>query len=80
MARPAANRRGVRTVVATVLLVVVVAAFGAPGAGAQSTPGQGPGGPVLVVTGPDLANPAQDFGSYYAEILKAEGLNEFAVR
>ena len=41
------------------------------GAFAQG-PGQGPGGPILVVTG-------DSFGSYYAEILEAEGLNEFAV-
>jgi hypothetical protein len=34
---------------------------------------------VLVVTGPDLANSNEAFGSYYAEILRAEGLNEFAV-
>jgi hypothetical protein len=45
----------------------------APVAGAQS-PAQGPGGPILVVT--DSADP---FGTYYAEILRAEGLNEFAV-
>ena len=36
--------------------------------------GPGPGGPVLVVT-----NRADAFGGYYAEILRAEGLNEFAV-
>ncbi|HEX5475236.1 MAG TPA: DUF4082 domain-containing protein [Vicinamibacterales bacterium] len=35
---------------------------------------QGPGGPILVVAG--SSNP---FGKYYAEILRAEGLNEFAV-
>ena len=33
-----------------------------------------PGGPVLVVT-----DPADQFGQYYGEILRAEGLNEFAV-
>ena len=44
-------------------------------ASAQSTPAQGPGGPVLVVT-----DPADAFGTYYAEILRAEGLNEFAVK
>jgi hypothetical protein len=43
-----------------------------PVAGAQS-PADGPGGPILVVTDPGT------FGSYYAEILRAEGLNEFAV-
>ena len=35
-------------------------------------PTQGPGGPILVVT--SASNP---FSSYYAEILRAEGLNEF---
>jgi hypothetical protein len=36
-------------------------------------PTQGPGGPVLVVT--RSANP---FSTYYAEILRGEGLNAFA--
>src|SRR6185295_1666010 len=35
---------------------------------------QGPGGPILVVT--SSGNP---FSSYYAELLRAEGLNAFAV-
>ncbi len=35
---------------------------------------QGPGGPILVVAG--SSNP---FGRYYAEILRTEGFNEFAV-
>ncbi len=37
-------------------------------------PTQGPGGPILV-----LASAGNPFSSYYAEILRAEGLNEFAV-
>ena len=37
-------------------------------------PDQGPGGPILVI-----ANAANPFGRYYAEILRAEGLNAFAV-
>jgi hypothetical protein len=37
--------------------------------------GQGPGGPILV-----LANAANPFSTYYAEILLAEGLNEFALQ
>ena len=40
---------------------------------AQS-PGVGPGGPIQVVA--DAGDP---FGRYYAEILRAEGLNEFSV-
>jgi methionine-rich copper-binding protein CopC len=35
-------------------------------------PTSGPGGPILVVTSPD-----NHFSSYYAEILRSEGLNEF---
>ncbi|MGD1278652.1 MAG: Ig-like domain-containing protein [Tepidisphaeraceae bacterium] len=38
------------------------------------SPASGPGGPLLVIVGGD--NP---FSTYYAEILRAEGLNEFAV-
>ena len=37
-------------------------------------PNEGPGGPILVVA--DAANP---FSRYYAEILRAEGLNAFTV-
>ena len=37
------------------------------------SPTSGPGGPILIVT--SAANP---FGGYYPEILRAEGLNEFA--
>jgi len=59
------------TAIALALATLVLAA---PGARAQSSPEQGPGGPVLVVT-----DPGDPFGTYYAEILRAEGLNEFAV-
>jgi hypothetical protein len=37
-------------------------------------PDQGPGGPILVI-----ATAANPFGRYYAEILRAEGMNEFTV-
>jgi hypothetical protein len=37
-------------------------------------PNQGPGGPILVVSGD-----SNQFGRYYAEILRNEGLNEFDV-
>ena len=43
-------------------------------AGAQTDPNQGPGGPILVIS-----NPSNPFSRYYAEILRAEGLNEFDV-
>jgi len=41
-----------------------------------------PGGPLLIITPDPPANPARvspDFSAYYTEILRAEGLNEFAV-
>jgi hypothetical protein len=41
---------------------------------ASASAAEGPGGPILVVTKPD-----DPFGDYYAEILRAEGLNEFAL-
>lgn len=37
-------------------------------------PGEGPGGPILLVT-----SPGDRFGRYYAEILRSEGLNAFDV-
>ncbi len=48
-------------------------ALAAAPAGAQSGLAQGPGGPILVVV-----DPGDPFGDYYSEILRAEGLNEFA--
>jgi hypothetical protein len=54
----------------------MVAAISAPaGTATAFPPGQGPGGPILVI-----ADPADPFGRYYAEILTAEGLNAFDVR
>ena len=47
----------------------------APQARAQlPDPNQGPGGPILVIT-----SSSSTYGKYYAEILRTEGLNEFAV-
>jgi hypothetical protein len=43
-------------------------------AAAARNPSQGPGGPILVVT-----SGTSTFSAYYAEILRTEGLNEFAV-
>ncbi|OLD17181.1 MAG: hypothetical protein AUJ01_09500 [Acidobacteria bacterium 13_1_40CM_3_65_5] len=42
---------------------------------AAPSPTDGPGGPILIVS--STSNP---YSRYYAEILRAEGLNEFAVR
>jgi hypothetical protein len=39
------------------------------------SPSKGPGGPILV-----LSSAAKPFTSYYGEILRAEGLNEFTVQ
>ena len=62
-----------RTALVIVLALAALCSF-APAAPAQS-PGDGPGGPILVV-----ANDGENrFGRYYAELLRAEGLNEFAV-
>src|SRR6185436_4253399 len=55
------------------LLILVAAFVGTPGF-AQTNPNQGPGGPILVIT-----NGNQNFGKFYAEILRTEGFNEFTV-
>ena len=55
------------------LLILVAAFIGTPGF-AQTNPNQGPGGPILVIT-----NGNQNFGKFYAEILRTEGFNEFTV-
>lgn len=49
--------------------------FQIAGGGGGGTPplAQGPGGPILVITGS-----SQPFSAYYAEILRAEGLTAFA--
>jgi hypothetical protein len=70
-------RNPFRMALITVLLALATTSFCVPGARAQSAPGEGPGGPILVVV--DDANDANPFGRYYAEMLRAEGLNEFAV-
>ena len=57
------------------LLLTLAALAGTAGTAAAFPPGQGPGGPILVVS-----DPADPFGRYYAEILTAEGLNAFDVR
>ena len=43
-------------------------------AAAQSVPDQGPGGPILVIN-----SPSSSYGTFYAEVLRNEGFNEFAV-
>ena len=48
--------------------------LGPAAAEAQSNPNQGPGGPILVIT-----SSSSTYGTFYAEILRTEGLNAFAV-
>ena len=72
MTRTVTSKTRIKTIAVALALAALLLA--APGAHAQSSPEQGPGGPVLVVT-----DPGDPFGTYYAEILRAEGLNEFAV-
>ena len=55
-----------------VLCAIAIAGLAPRWAGAALNPA--PGGPILVIT-----SPQSTFGSYYAEILRNEGLNEFAV-
>jgi hypothetical protein len=66
------GRRHVATLAAILLTVAAVAGSG--GTAAAFPPGEGPGGPILVVSNGDA------FSRYYAEILTAEGLNAFEVR
>lgn len=56
--------------------LLAMAAFVLSGslAAAPVDPAQGPGGPILVVT-----SSASTYGKYYAEILRTEGFNSFAV-
>jgi len=55
-------------------LLILIAGLAAPVGVANADPNQGPGGPILVIT-----NGNQNFGKFYAEILRTEGFNEFAV-
>jgi hypothetical protein len=55
-----------------VLCAITIAALAPKGAGAVLNPP--PGGPILVIT-----SPTSTFGDFYGEILRNEGLNEFAV-
>ena len=63
--------RAVRCFLAWLALVCILFA---PMTQAASDPAQGPGGPILVVTSSNST-----YGKYYAEILRTEGLNSFAV-
>jgi hypothetical protein len=67
------GRRTVRFVFVGLLLLLGLC-LRAGTAAAAAPPDHGPGGPILVIT-----NSASPFSSYYAEILRAEGLNEFTV-
>jgi hypothetical protein len=64
-----------RLLTATFTTVLIAAALGWTTVAAAAPPGEGAGGPVLVITAP-----GDQFGRYYAEILTAEGLNAFERR
>jgi hypothetical protein len=71
------GRSTVRSIIrktAAGLLAAGILSATAPAVSDAAAPGQGPGGPILVV-----ANSGDPFGRYYAEILQAEGLDEYAV-
>jgi hypothetical protein len=55
-------------------LVWVTSSLWMPSSARAADPTQGPGGPILVIT-----SGTSNFGNYYAEILRNEGFNEFAV-
>src|SRR4051794_14685904 len=81
------RRSAMHAAAVSILLAAGIAVAGALSTGAVGPVGvatsqaqtsasaaEGPGGPILVVTEHD-----DPFGDYYAEILRAEGLNEFAL-
>ena len=55
-------------------LLMLLAVFSWLPRDVAAQPTQGPGGPILVVT-----SPQSTYGTYYAEILRTEGLNAFTV-
>jgi hypothetical protein len=62
------------TLASTILVLLGLTGFERCASAVPADPNQGPGGPILVIT-----SPSSIFGKYYAEILRTEGLNEFAV-
>jgi hypothetical protein len=69
--------RPIRAILTSLLLctaVTIATAVAATHAARAAAPGDGPGGPVLIVT-----DPGDPYGRYYGEILRAEGLNAFAI-
>src|SRR5215472_11590857 len=63
------------TVASVILEVLALTGFVHCAGAAPADPNQGPGGPILVIT-----SPSSTYGKYYAEILRTEGLNAFAVQ
>ena len=58
---------------AALVFSVVLLGLSQPAA-AQSVPDAGPGGPILIIN-----SPSSSYGTFYAEVLRNEGFNEFAV-
>ena len=65
---------GLSAVARVLMLLLALAGSERCTSAALPDPNQGPGGPILVIT-----SPSSTYGKYYAEILRTEGLNEFAV-
>jgi hypothetical protein len=61
-------------ITSAIVMLLALPAFERCASAAPADPNQGPGGPILVIT-----SPTSTFGKYYAEILRTEGLNAFAV-
>jgi hypothetical protein len=64
-----------RLLAAAIAALLIIAALGWTSTAQAADPGEGAGGPVLVIT-----DPGDQFGRYYAEILSVEGLNGFERR
>src|SRR5258708_32497185 len=65
---------GVHIAASSIMVLLALTGFERCAGAAPADPNQGPGGPILVIT-----SPTSTFGKYYAEILRTEGLNAFAV-
>src|SRR5258707_7925632 len=65
---------GIHIAASSIMVLLALTGFERCAGAAPADPNQGPGGPILVIT-----SPSSTYGKYYAEILRTEGLNAFAV-